>query len=342
MKVLGICAGNGVIIHPLKEYLIGNIEPRAIFHSKGNKQWKMNFEGIPFKTKYDEDLLHWKKRGVDVIVGNPDCGHSSILSYSRSKKLSDPNENKSISLFIDGVKLILPKVFMMENLPKLMDIMDESFWYNEFPGYRFIFIKCSVSRFGNSQKDRVRLLIIGINKVYFQDMVDKVQYHFLNIYTINTEKKSGELIKGLEGENIKLGHVRENINDLITLHAGFKITLKDVQKYWLANPNLKRYKVHGRNFDSAPGVYRNLQFEHPATARKANRQFNHLGLQMSPRELARIQGIPDNFGIYIDEHELGYWINKGRATVTKTPPQEVGEWFARQLLKTVEEGLWKQ
>lgn len=339
MKVLGICAGNGVIVHPLKRFLVGNIEPRPVFHSKGNKQWKLNFEGIPYKTSFNEDLEHWRKRGIDVIIGNPDCGHSSILSYSRSKKLSDPNDNKSMALYLKSIKVIKPKVFMMENLPKLMEIYDEKFWSDSFPSYDFIFHKCSVSKFGNSQKDRVRLLVIGLNKDAFKDCLDKAQYHFLNIYKLHPEKNSGELIRGLVHENFEIGHIRENIDDLITLYAGFKTTLKEVQKFWLDNPNLKRYKVYGRNFDSAPGVYRNLQFEHPATARKANRQFNHLGLQMSPRELARIQGVPDTFGIYFDGSKLGYWINKGRATVTKCPPYEIGKWFEQQLTNITE--LWK-
>jgi asparagine synthase (glutamine-hydrolysing) len=46
-----------------------------------------------------------------------------------------------------------------------------------------------------------------------------------------------------------------------------------------------------------PGVYRNLANEYPLTARKQNRQFNSLGYIMSPRELARIQGLPDDFKI---------------------------------------------
>ena len=339
MRVLGVMAGNGVIIHPLKEYLIGNIEPRAIFHSKNNSQWKINFNEIPYKTSYNEDLIHWRKRGVDVIIGNPDCGHSSILSYSRSKKLSNPNDNKSIALYLMSIKLIKPKIFMMENLPKLMDIYDEKFWYNNFPDYSFIFHKCSVSNFGNSQKDRIRLLVIGLDKTYFGTYLDKIQYHFLHVYKIHTLKKSGELIKDLDGVSLNMGHIRENINNIITLYAGFKITLKQVQDFWLKNPTLKRYKVSGRNFDNAPGVYRNLEFDYPSTARKANRQFNHLGLQMSPRELARIQGVPDSFNIYFEPNKIGYWINKGRATVTKCPPYEVGEWFKRQLLKIDE--IWK-
>ena len=137
----------------------------------------------------------------------------------------------------------------------------------------------------------------------------------------------------MDNENLSLGHIREDINSEITLYAGFKIKLSEVQKFWINNPTLKRYKVHDKKFTTAPGVYRNLKKGPPATARKANRQFNPEGLQMSPRELARIQGVPDDFVIYFENSNIGYWINKGRATVTKTPPWEIGEWFKNQITK---------
>ena len=339
MRVLGVDAGNGVILHPLKKYLIGNIEPRAIFHSKGNKQWNENFKGIPFKRDYNEDLIHWAKRGVDVIMGNPDCGHSSRFSYSRIKKLSDPRDNPSINLYLESIRVIKPKIFLMENLPKLMDIYDKRFWYETFPDYEFIFHNLSVSNFGNSQKDRIRLIIIGLNKPKLGELLSGVQYYFLNVYAVNQERTTGELLAGLIEEDLELGHVREGLKTIITLSAGFKESLKNIQKFWLENPKLKRYKVTDRKFTTAPGVYRNLDNEHPATARKANRQFNPNGLQMTPRELARIQGVPDDFKIYFEKGKEPYWINKGRATVTKTPPYEVGLWFSKQLLKSYK--LWK-
>ena len=54
---------------------------------------------------------------------------------------------------------------------------------------------------------------------------------------------------------------------------------------------------------------------------------------MTPRELARIQNIPDSFKIYMDIKNPIYWINKGRTTVTKCPPYDIGKWFYNQLIK---------
>jgi site-specific DNA-cytosine methylase len=52
---------------------------------------------------------------------------------------------------------------------------------------------------------------------------------------------------------------------------------------------------------------------------------------MSPRELARIQGVPDSFKIHLDKDNLQYWINKGRASVTKCPPYQIAQWFKERI-----------
>lgn len=337
MKVLGVCAGNGVIIHPFKKHLVGNVETRAIFHSKGDKQWNSNFKSIPLYKSIVE-LRKGMKSDVDVIIGNPDCGHSSILSYSRRKALSDPRDNESLNLYIKCVKKYKPKIFLLENLPKLLDLCNTDFWNLALPEYSMNYHIDSVSRWGNSQKSRVRLIIIGI-KTDFAKQHSDLQYHITQVYKLHDLKTTGELLEGLEEEDLEFGHVRENINDIITLYAGFKIPLKDVQRFWKENPTTSRWVVKDRKFSTAPGVYRNLKDKYPSTARKANRQFNPRGLQMSPRELARIQGVPDDFKIFMQEANKQYWINKGRATVTKTPPYEIGQWFFERL--TNKEISWK-
>lgn len=336
MNVLGVCAGNGVIIHPFREFLIGNIEPRSIFHSKGDKQWEANFKGVPLYKSVKEARVG-VKLPVNVVIGNPDCGHSSILSYSRKKALSDPRDNESLNLYIKCVKKYQPEVFLMENLPKLLEICDIPFWHKALPNYKINYIIKPVSEWGNSQVNRVRLVMIGVRS----DLIGQhpnIQYHFLQIHKPGVLSTSAELALGLGEEDPKIAHVREDIDSIITLFAGFKISLRDVQRHWKENPTESRWIVKGRKFSTAPGVYRNISGKYPATARKANRQFNHDGLQMSPRELARVQGVPDSFKLHMDIGNKIYWINKGRATVTKTPPYQIGAWFYGRVINSK---LWK-
>lgn len=320
MRVLGVCGGNGVILHPLKEFLIANIEPRAIFATPNNVQWRLNFGEIPL-YKNLKDFIK-----VDVIVGAPDCGHSSILSYSRAKKFSNARENVSLNMFFDSIWKYSPNFFLMENLPALLEQIPLEELQKNFPDYNIIPHISSVADFGNSQKTRIRLLLIGYKR--------KFGRLTFPIKKQNIPKHAGKLIKGLLKEDVKLCNVREDINSVITMYAGFKLSLKEAKNRWrLELSNSKRWLVSNKKFTTAPGVYKNLKHDYPATARKMNRQFNHWGLTMTPRELARIQGVPDTFKLYYDDTRRQYCINKARATVTKTPPYEIGLWYKECLTK---------
>ena len=121
LKVLAVCGGNGVICHPLKDNLIANIEPRPIFKTPQNIQWTLNFGEIPLFHSVEAFIKEFTtKPEVDLLVGAPDCGHSSILSYSRSKGLHNPRDNSSLTLYLKTVKMFQPRVFMMENLPAML------------------------------------------------------------------------------------------------------------------------------------------------------------------------------------------------------------------------------
>lgn len=71
---------------PFRDKLIGNIEPRGVFHTGREEQWKANFKGIPFLKGYElpED---WHP---DIILSSPDCGSCSVMRLSKSKTLGDP------------------------------------------------------------------------------------------------------------------------------------------------------------------------------------------------------------------------------------------------------------
>ena len=333
MKILGINAGNGVLIYPMRKYLIGNVEIRPVFKLPNDEQWKLNFGNIPLIT---DPVQMTRFTNVDVICGAPNCGHSSMLAYSRAKKLSDPMKDESFELYMISLKLLMPKVFMMENLPKTLDIISENVWISSFPDYELIFHILPVTEWGNSQKTRKRLLIIGLKKDHFKADIFQARDHFLNIYKVKEIKTCETLSIGLDEEDWDTGHIREDIDDIITMYSGYKISLREAQQFWLQNSKLKRWPVNDRKFTTAPGVYRNLADGYPAVARKANRQFNPQGLQMSPRELARIQNIPDTFKIYMDHNRKTFSINKGRTTVSKSPPYDIGRWFYKQLLKVKE------
>lgn len=89
IRIIGVCAAQGALLFPFRsQEIVANIEPRSVFHSKGEPQWKLNFEDIPFVRSLEEV----KTSKIDLILGSPSCGHSSVFSYSRKKSLGKPGK----------------------------------------------------------------------------------------------------------------------------------------------------------------------------------------------------------------------------------------------------------
>jgi site-specific DNA-cytosine methylase len=322
-KVLGVCGGNGVILHPFRNNLIRNIEPRSAFKTPNDVQWKLNFEA-PLQTRISPENEGLLSDRITAIIGAPDCGHSSVLSFSRAKKLGNPRENLSLNTFIQSVGDYEPNFFLMENLPKLLSSWGKDF-PKLFPNYRLQYINKSVSAWGNSQVSRVRLVVVGVNRRLASDYDEQ--------FTLPKQPKlktCKELLKGLRDEDPCICNIRESLSTRICLYYRKQrnITAAEAQELWLTEfRNEKRWPVNMPRMKNQPGVYRNFAEDHPLTVRKQNRQFNHRGLMLTPREIARIQGVPDDFYLWYEADKHQFCINKARTTCAKTPPYEIGQWF---------------
>lgn len=338
LKVLGISSGIGVSLFPFKKYCIGNIELRPIFHTPKNEQWLSNFKDIPLVKKlpyaFDESFK------PTVIISSPDCGSGSVFRLSRTKTLGDHKKNDSLKLFFDSLKFYKPNFFLFENLDGLFKSFSQEDFEAQCSSYKLIIHNSSVSSWGNSQLTRKRLVIVGIKKDLKK--CKKISKYFKLPDYSHKIKTCGELYGDLNLVEIpNMAHIREPFEEIISIHARKRMSLLQIQKEWLTRlKGKKRWTVEGGNFKTAPGVYRNLKDDYPATARKANRQYDHDGITLTPRQLARIQGVPDTFKLYVETSKPNYWINKARAAVTKTPPMEISRWFYKQLKKSKK--LWQQ
>lgn len=334
MRTLAICGGGGVICHPFKKSLIANLEPRAVFKTPDEIQWKLNFGDIPVYRDYK--LNRFKKLKPNIIVSHPTCGHSSILALSRAKKFGNGKKDETIQLFIRSIRKLKPNFFLFENLPNLFSSFPESEFDSHFKAYTLKKWCVSVGSFGNSQLGRKRLVIVGIKK--------GLKTSYSSVFELpsqeNLHLKSVKELEALSGSpNADLFHIRESDDLIITMERDFKkLNLKQVRDIW----NSKEYG-NRKSWDATttgkgrmktlPGVYRNRADEFPRTVLKNHRQFNTKGYIMSPRELAIIQGIPNEFKLYYDPKRLGFCLNKARITTTKTPPYEIGQWFYNCLRK---------
>lgn len=326
MKVLGVCGAQGALLFPFRKYLIGNIEPRSVFHTANEEQWNLNFKGIPFVRNIKE----LKIDKVDIILGSPSCGHSSVFSYSRKKSLGKPKEDVTLNLYLKSIKVFKPKIFLMENLPKLLDFIPLNEWRENLPEYKFISYCYSVEEFGNSQVTRKRLVLIGISKLSsFKDSDFK-------IFKVNRVKTTRELYKNVR-EHLNF---RENDSKILSMYhyadkSKRNLSALEVKKLW--NTEFKKeYKwpMWGTKMNTLPGVYRNKWDNNPLTIRPSNRQFNPNGEIMGLEEFRVIMGFPKRFKLYYDLSRSTYWLNKGRNTYSKGSVYEIGKWFKKCIFKT--------
>lgn len=332
--ILGISSGIGVSLYPFRrDNILANVEPRSVFHSPGNFQWKANFGDVPLYKSLPEVKVCQQ---VDIMISSPDCGAGSIFRMSRAKTWGDHTKNDSLNLFFEAVERYNPKLFLFENLNNLFKSLPEEEFNEKLKGYRLIKYSLPVSAWGNSQVHRKRLVIIGIR----EDLPNMLEDYF-KLPKESEPLTCGELYGDLNTNPPKgiTGLIRESLKETITLYAGFKATNSQIRDGWLLYGKSKRWPVIGRKFSNAPGVYRNFNDSFPNTARKANRQYDQNGYMLTPRHLARIMGIPDHFIIYhSDKPNLNYWINKGRVATTKGMVYEIPLWFRKCLLKS--EYLW--
>lgn len=326
LRILGVCAAQGPLLFPLrKHHIVANIEPRGVFHTKNEEQWKLNFGEVPFLKKLEQV----KEQKIDVIVGSPSCGHSSVFSYSRKKSLGDPKSDPSMNTFILSIKKFHPKVFLLENLPKMLEIIPVEEWFLQFPDYEIVTLCYNMGSFGNSQVTRKRLLLIGVHKKSSFKPTD-----FSRVFPVNWPKKFNELVQNIDKSiNYReLGDVRLAMYDYRD-KTRKTLTVDRIHTLW--NTDFKEYykwPMIGTKMKTLPGVYRNRADGYPMTARPSSRQFNPEGYPMGFEEYKAIMGFPKKFRIHFDPCNRTYWLNKGRNTITKGVVYEVSKWFKKCLL----------
>lgn len=322
MKILGVCAGGGALLLPFRDQvIIANIEPRVVFHYPGEPTWRLNFGDVPFLREGLDP--NWKP---DVIVGSPDCGASSIMRLSKTKELGDPKNNASINLVLSSIDLYKPKVFMIENLPRLVSILNDDFWAENFPDYALTMHTASVMDFGNSQKSRQRSIIVGVRR----DQKEGLQRAFRRIFRVNKPKKVDDLLcKYKDKKNYNIPRNKKvAMYDYRKLPEKENLTIRQIHRLWIGDfQDEYKWPIKTAKMKTLPGVYRLKEDHYPLTVRPADRQFRPDGWPLGIEDFKAIMGFPKDFEVFIDQNNYLATLNKARYTLAKGSVCEVGIWF---------------
>lgn len=327
MNVLGISAGQGGLLFPFRKRLLGNIEPRGVFHTPGEEQWKANFKDVPFYKGY---CLQEFDEKVDIIISSPDCGASSIMRLSKVKELGKPKDNRSLNLVIEGINYYKPKIFLIENLPRLLSLLPNKYLQEAFKDYKLIFHERSVSDYGNSQVSRKRLIIIGVHKKTGKKYLNA----FNEVFQVKTPKLTRDLLfVSPYGSNYNIPIEKTlAMYDYRKLPEKKNLTVEKIQLLWnSAFKNEKKWPIKTAKMSTLPGVYRLELDKPPLTLRPADRQFRPDGYPLGIMDFKAIMGFPKQFKIYIDQENYLYWLNKARYTIAKGSVYEISVWFKRCL-----------
>lgn len=329
LSVLGVCAGQGALLYTFRDRLIANIEPRTVFHTKKEEQWKLNFGEIPFLKSYE--LPDCKP---DIIVSSPDCGASSVMRLSKKKTLGKPNDNKSINLVIRAIQELKPKIFLIENLPRLLSFITNEEFEKLFPEYKLVFHQASVSEYGNSQISRKRLLIIGIHSRHGKKYLDAFNNKF-KVKELKVTRNLLEAAYSLPNYMIPKNKVLA-MYDYRKLPKKINLTVEEIHTLWNGDfSNEKKWPIKTAKMSTLPGVYRLEADKAPLTLRPADRQFRPDGWPLGISDFKNIMGFPKRYEIYMPigatEEEYLYWLNKARYTLAKGACYEISTWFKKCL-----------
>lgn len=329
MNVLGVCAGQGALLFPFRKHLIGNIEIRGVFHTPGEEQWKANFGNIPF---YKGFCLQEFDEKVDIIISSPDCGASSVMRLSKVKELGNPKDNRSLNLVTAAILEYKPKIFLIENLPRLLSLLPKDFFEETFKDYKLVFHERSVSDYGNSQVSRKRLIVIGVHKKTGKKYLNA----FNEVFQVKTPKLTRDLLSvSPYGSNYNIPIEKTlAMYDYRKLPEKKNLTVEKIQVLWnSAFKNEKKWPIKTAKMSTLPGVYRLELDKAPLTLRPADRQFRPDGYPLGILDFKAIMGFPKAYKIFMDEGNYLYWLNKARYTIAKGSVYEISVWFKRCLKK---------
>lgn len=331
MNILGVSAAQGALLFPFlhsKKYkILANIEPRGVFHTSCESQWKLNFGDIPF---YRGFCLQEFDEKVDIVVASPDCGIASIMRLSKVKELGKPKDNRSLNLVIEGINYYKPKIFLIENLPRLLSLLPNEYLQEALKDYKLIFHERSVSDYGNSQVSRKRLVIIGVHKKAGKKYLNA----FNEVFQVKTPKLTRDLLfVSPYGSNYNIPIEKTlAMYDYRKLPEKKNLTVEKIQVLWnSAFKNEKKWPIKTAKMSTLPGVYRLELDKPPLTLRPADRQFRPDGYPLGINDFKVIMGFPKKFKIYIDQENYLYWLNKARYTIAKGSVYEISIWFKRCL-----------
>lgn len=353
LTAVGVTCGIGSMLVGARQSgfdVLGNVEWRRYYHAsddRGRNTFTENFPGAAFKRKIEDlDPVEIEKlMNPTLAIGHPECGNFSQLSSMNPNKTDDPGD---IPLFVDIVARLRPRFFVMDDLPKSFIAFPMKEYVDRLPDYDLFPEWISNYHYGNVQKNRRRMFMLGSLKSEGWAFVPGEFEHKTTLRDILEEL--GEPRVGSNWPNHD-PHVLDDLcgraKHLVTLGRDRVATYADLRDYFLSVPEgvAMEYVSHHAVTEGAAGSRRvdDLLVKHkPGHARSrwdghayvldgASIQVHPVrGLPYTIRERAKIQGFPDDFVFYGTRlNAAGEWNHERNNDVVKMTGKAMPVQFCR-------------
>jgi site-specific DNA-cytosine methylase len=334
---LGLYSGIGSMLCAARQSgfkIIGNIEPRSYFHTG---TFEKNFPEAEMARKYEAFEFRDTPQ-IDVVFAHPSCGNHSSLNTTGKKenKNKDPGDIPNLIKYLISVR---PRFFVIDNLPKMLNVVPMSVWRKAFPDYDVVPELVSNYHYGNAQLKRVRLFIIGsLKKEKFRFKPGEEEWD------VSVKDVIGDL---LNLPNVLPNHCLHTLKNLCLKATHMKkrhhrSTWKEVRDYFRDKSEGYVLRYHNNDDDKEstnlrPGFKKTYWNKHchvligtnPCVHPKTN-------LPLSLRERLRLMGFPDNFVLVGTKLEKdGTWDHTRNSLMIRQTGKCVPLEFVRYLSKQI-------
>ena len=339
MKAAGMTCGIGSMLVGARNAgfdVVGNIEWRRYYHTG---TFEMNFPDA-FMV-HDRaglgDMMAAEIAGIDLIMGHPECGNFSNLRINKTGALDDPGD---IPLFVDAIRDIRPRFFVMDDLPKSFIAFPMSEYQKRLPDYDLFPEWVSNHHYGNVQKHRKRMFMIG-------SLRDE-RWTFRSGERENTRTLEDELEDLADtsrptNQTNHHPHVMDigtgRAYSLETTRQGYRATWAELRDYFAQyrDGHIMRYIGADGEVKTRIGLCKTHWKSHSHVLTGTNPILHPLRNDpFTIRERARIQGFPDDF-VFVGEvlEEDGTWNHDRNNHLVKQTgkamPVQFCEYAARQV-----------
>lgn len=306
MKALGMICGVGSMLIGAKKQgyeIVGNIEWRPYYHTG---TFEYNFPGS-FLIKTLEDLSEEQRtqcEDLDLIIGHTECGNFSNMRANKTNAI-DAGDKGDIPQFVEAVAALKPKFFVMDNLPKSLLVADWKYYLEQLPEYELHFEWVSNWNYGNIQKGRKRLFVIGARRdlgFYFipgefdHNTTIRERLSEISPEARNNEKLNQDSIyNGWGRYQFDPEYIEKTVDEN-------RITLREFQEFIKDMPNNLNFPYYNKKGEQKRKIgFSKIDIDRPALVLSGggacydNHFRNDTLFPFTIRERAKIQGCPDDF-----------------------------------------------